>query len=161
MLGGGQQKGMRSGTDNVPGIAGLGEAAGEAYRDFEEKRAHLLRLKEYFMEQVSMLPDVVINTRPGEDGAPHIVSVSFRGVRSEVLLHALEERGIYVSSGSACSSNKKLPVSAVLKEIGMERELLDATLRFSFGRFNTEEELAYCVEALKELLPMLRRYSRH
>lgn len=161
LLGGGQQKGMRSGTDNVPGIAGLGEAAWEAYRDFEEKREHFLRLKEYFMERVSKLEGVVLNSLPGEEGAPHIVSVSFRGVRSEVLLHALEERGIYVSSGSACSSNKKLPVSTVLKEIGMKRDLLDSTLRFSFSRFNTEEELSYCIEVLKELLPMLRRYARH
>ena len=161
LLGGGQQKGMRSGTDNVPGIAGLGEAAWEAYRDFEEKREHFLRLKEYFMERVSKLEGVVLNSQPGEEGAPHIVSVSFRGVRSEVLLHALEERGIYVSSGSACSSNKKLPVSTVLKEIGMKRDLLDSTLRFSFSRFNTEEELSYCIEVLKELLPMLRRYARH
>ena len=113
------------------------------------------------MERVSRLEGVVLNSLPGEEGAPHIVSVSFRGVRSEVLLHALEERGIYVSSGSACSSNKKLPVSTVLKEIGMERDLLDSTLRFSFSRFNTEEELSYCIEVLKELLPMLRRYARH
>ena len=161
ILGGGQQKGMRSGTDNVPGIAGLGEAAREAYQDFGEKRAHLLALKKYFMEEAAKLPDVVLNSLPGEEGAPHIVSVSFRGVRSEVLLHALEERGISVSSGSACSSNKKLPVSTVLKEIGMERDLLDATLRFSFSRFNTEEELAYSIGVLKELLPMLRKYARH
>ena len=118
-------------------------------------------LKKAFVDGVQKIGNVVVNGCPDETGAPHVVSVSIKGVRSEVLLHALEERGIYVSSGSACSSNKKLPVSAVLKEIGMERELLDATLRFSFGRFNTEEELAYCVEALKELLPMLRRYSRH
>ena len=113
------------------------------------------------MEEAAKLPDVVLNSLPGEEGAPHIVSVSFRGVRSEVLLHALEERGISVSSGSACSSNKKLPVSTVLKEIGMERDLLDATLRFSFSRFNTEEELAYSIGVLKELLPMLRKYARH
>lgn len=161
ILGGGQQKGMRSGTDHVPGIAGLGEAAHEAYQDFEEKREHLLALKKYFMEEAAKLPGAVLNSLPGEEGAPHIVSVSFRGVRSEVLLHALEERGIYVSSGSACSSNKKMPVSTVLKEIGMERDLLDSTLRFSFSRFNTEEELAYSIEALKELLPVLRKYARH
>jgi cysteine desulfurase len=161
ILGGGQQKGMRSGTDNVPGIAGLGVAAKEAYTDFQEKRDHLLKLKEHFMEKLKEVPDIVINTLPGEEGAPHIVSVSFRGVRSEVLLHALEEREIYVSSGSACSSNKKLPVSEVLKEIGMERELLDSTLRFSFGRFNTEEQLDYTIEVLKELLPVLRRYARY
>lgn len=161
LLGGGQQRGMRSGTDNVPGAAGLGVAAQEAYRDFEEKRAHLLKLKSYFMEEAGKLPDVVLNSLPGEEGAPHIVSISFRGVRAEVLLHALEDKGIYTSSGSACSSNKKLPVSSVLKEIGLPKDLLDATLRFSFSTFTTEEELAYTVKALGELLPVLRKYTRH
>lgn len=161
LLGGGQQRGMRSGTDNVPGAAGLGVAAQEAYRDFEEKRAHLLKLKSYFMEEAGKLPDVVLNSLPGEEGAPHIVSISFRGVRAEVLLHALEDKGIYTSSGSACSSNKKLPVSSVLKEIGLPKDLLDATLRFSFSTFTTEEELTYTVKALGELLPVLRKYTRH
>lgn len=161
ILGGGQQAGMRSGTDNVPGIAGLGVAAGEAYRDFEEKQSLLFARKAKFIELVRELPQVALNSQPGEEGAPHIVSVSFPGVRSEVLLHALEERGVYVSSGSACSSNKKLPVSTVLKEFGLERELLDSTLRFSFSAFTTEEELEYCVDCIRELLPMLRRYSRH
>lgn len=161
LLGGGQQRGMRSGTDNVPGAAGLGVAAQEAYRDFEEKRAHLLKLKSYFMEEAGKLPDVVLNSLPGEEGAPHIVSISFRGVRAEVLLHALEDKGIYTSSGSACSSNKKLPVSSVLKEIGLPKDLLDATLRFSFSTFTREEELAYTVKALGELLPVLRKYTRH
>lgn len=160
ILGGGQQKGMRSGTDNVPGIAGLGVAAAEAYRDLEEKRKLLYARKAYFMEGLGTLPDAVIGSQPGEEGAPHIVSVSFPGVRSEVLLHALEERGVYISSGSACSSNKKLPVSTVLKEIRMEKELLECTVRFSFSVFTTEEELDYCIAQLSELLPMLRRYSR-
>lgn len=161
ILGGGQQRGMRSGTDNVPGIAGLGEAAREAYRDFDEKISHLYELKRYFMEGIRRIPDTKINSQEGEESAPHIVSVSFRGVRSEVLLHALEERGIYVSSGSACSSNKKLPVSTVLKEIHLERELLETTVRFSFCAQTTSKELDYCLEALGELLPMLRRYTRH
>lgn len=161
ILGGGQQRGMRSGTDNVPGIAGLGEAAREAYRDFDEKISHLYELKRYFMEGIRRIPDTKINSQEGKESAPHIVSVSFRGVRSEVLLHALEERGIYVSSGSACSSNKKLPVSTVLKEIHLERELLETTVRFSFCAQTTSKELDYCLEALGELLPMLRRYTRH
>ncbi|MGN0277071.1 MAG: cysteine desulfurase family protein [Hominisplanchenecus sp.] len=161
ILGGGQQRGMRSGTDNVSGIAGLGCAAREAYEDFERKTAHLYELKQFFMEEIAKLPNTVQNSLPGEEGAPHIVSVSFRGVRSEVLLHALEERGIQVSSGSACSSNKKLPVSSVLKEIGMEKELLDSTIRFSFCEHTTKEELIYCLEQLMELLPVLSRYSAH
>lgn len=104
---------------------------------------------------------MIVNSQRGEAGAPHIVSASFPGVRSEVLLHALEEKGIYVSSGSACSSNKKLPVSTVLKEIHMEQPLLESTLRFSFSRFTTDEEVDYALAALRELLPVLRRYARH
>lgn len=160
ILGGGQQKGMRSGTDNVPGIAGIGQAAKEAYTDFEAKTEHLYELKAFFMEELSKIPDTVLNSLPGKEGAPHIVSVSFRGIRSEVLLHALEERGVQVSSGSACSSNKKLPVSSVLKEIGLEKDLQDATIRFSFCENTTKEELQYALEQLHALLPMLRRYSR-
>ena len=162
ILGGGQQKGMRSGTDNVPGIAGLGAAAADCYQDFEAKQKNLRSLRNYFIEEVAKLPDVQVNgPKEEEKAAPQIVSVSFRGVRSEVLLHALEERKIYVSSGSACSSNKKLPVSAVLKEIHLESDLLDSTLRFSFCNETTKEELDYCLEKLKELLPVLRKYARH
>lgn len=162
LFGGGQQKGMRSGTDNVPGIAGLGAAAADCYKDFEEKQKKLRALRNYFIEEVEKLPDIQVNgPKEEEKAAPQIVSVSFRGVRSEVLLHALEEQGIYVSSGSACSSNKKLPVSAVLKEIHLESDLLDSTLRFSFCNETTKEELDYCLENLKELLPVLRKYARH
>lgn len=164
ILGGGQQKGMRSGTDNVPGAAGLGLAAKEAYSGFEEKVGHLNALKERFLRGVSGLPDAIVQGQAaeaeGSGGAPHIVSVSFRGVRSEVLLHALEERGICVSSGSACSSNKKLPVSTVLKEMKLENSLLESTVRFSFSVFTTEEEIDYCLEQLRELLPLLRRFTR-
>lgn len=161
ILGGGQQKGMRSGTDNVPGIAGLGMAAKEAYTGFEEKVSHLYRLKELFANGVREIPDTVINSPDGVLGAPQIVSVSFRGIRSEVLLHSLEEKEIYVSSGSACSSNKKLPISTVLKEIGLEKDLLETTVRFSFSHFTTEEEIAYCLEELKKIVPVLRKYARH
>lgn len=159
ILGGGQQRNMRSGTENVPGIAGLGQAAKEAYTDFEEKISYLCSLKDYFTDGVSELDGVVVNSKKGLDSAPQIASVSFRGVRSEVLLHALEEKGIYVSSGSACSSNHPA-ISGTLKSIGVGREYLDATLRFSFSRFNTTEEIDRCIEALKELLPVLRRYQR-
>ncbi len=159
ILGGGQQKNMRSGTENVPGIAGLGQAAKEAYMDFDNKIAYLCSLKDYFTDQVSQIEGVVVNSKKGLDSAPQIASVSFRGVRSEVLLHALEDKGIYVSSGSACSSNHPA-ISGTLKSIGVGREYLDATLRFSFGRFNTTEEIDVCIEALKELLPVLRRYQR-
>ena len=162
ILGGGQQKGMRSGTDNVPGAAGLAEAAKEAYAHLDESTAHLLKLKKRMMDGLRGLPErIVIHSEEGDKSAPHIVSAAFPGIRSEVLLHALEEEGIYVSAGSACSSNKKLPVSTVLKELHLSPELLESTLRFSFSRFTTEEEIDYCLETLRELLPVLSRYARH
>ena len=159
IYGGGQQRGMRSGTQNVPGIVGMGVAAREAYDHFEEKVAHLYQLKDHMLERLSEIEGAYANSYPGKESAPQVVSVSFSGVRSEVLLHALEDKGIYVSSGSACSSNHPA-VSGTLKGIGVKRELLDSTLRFSFGRFNTLEEVDYCIETLKELLPVLRRYQR-
>ena len=160
ILGGGQQKAMRSGTDNVPGAAGLGLAAKEAYKDLDQKIAHIQSLKEQFLEGISQLPETYVQGDPKE-GAPHIISVSFRNVRSEVLLHALEDKEIYVSSGSACTSNKKLPVSSVLKEIGIEKDLLESTLRFSFCGDTTREEVDYCLQQLQSLVPKLRRYTRH
>ena len=159
IYGGGQQKGMRSGTENVPGVAGLGVAAAEMYRNHQEKMDYLYDLKDYMMKRVAEIDGVVINSQPGRESAPQIVSVSFEGVRSEVLIHALEDRGIYVSSGSACSSNHP-GVSGTLKGIGVKQELLDSTLRFSFGMFNKKEEIDYAIEVLKELLPVLRRYRR-
>ena len=95
---------------------------------------------------------------PAACAAPHIVSVSFEDVRAEVLLHALEERGVYVSSGSACSSNHPA-VSRTLKSIGLEKKYLDATLRFSFSQDTSRQELEECIRVLKELLPVLRRFT--
>ena len=106
IFGGGQQRGMRSGTENVPAIAGLAKAAEEMYGNLDEDVNRLYALKQMFIDGVTQLDGVQINGLTGRESAPHVISVSFRGIRSEVLLHALEERGIYVSSGSACSSNK-------------------------------------------------------
>ena len=162
ILGGGQQKGMRSGTENVPAIAGLGEAAEEIYENLDEKRAHLYGLKQRFIDGIEKLEGTHVNGKTGEDSAPHIVSVSFEGIRSEVLLHSLEDRGIYVSSGSACSSNNhagKQKGSKTLRNIHLKENLLDSTLRFSFSVHTTEEEIDYALEVLGELLPVLRRYQ--
>ena len=161
IYGGGQQKGMRSGTENVPGIAGLGVAAEEIYTNHEDKIKHLYELKKHLIDGVRELPDTQVNG-VGDDlykTAPHVVSVSFKGVRSEVLLHALEERGVYVSSGSACSSNHPA-LSGTLQAIKVKKELLDSTLRFSFSVFTTMDEIDYAVEQLRVLLPMLRRFTR-
>lgn len=159
IYGGEQQHGMRSGTENVPGIAGLGEAVKEIYKDHDERIRRMYALKRLFVEQLEGLEGIVINGQPLDQGAPHIVSVSFRGVRSEVLLHALEEKGIYVSAGSACSSNHPA-VSGTLRSIGVEKDLLDSTLRFSFGVFTTEDEIRYAADTVKTLVPMLRRFRR-
>ncbi len=160
IYGGGQQEDMRSGTHNVPGMAGLGLAAEMMYQDHAAKIKKLQDLKDYFIDEVSKIPDVTINSEKGEASAPQIVSVSFGGIRAEVLLHALEEKGIYVSSGSACSSNHP-GISGTLKAIGVKQELLDSTIRFSFGMFNEKEEVDLCMDALKELLPVLKKYARY
>lgn len=156
IYGGGQQKGMRSGTENVPGIAGLGCACSQMIGDHFENAEKIRIVKEYFQERIKEIEDIRDNS--GE--APHIASISFRGIRSEVLLHALEDKGIYVSSGSACSSNKKQAISGTLNAIGLPDDYKDGTLRFSFSVENTKEEVDETIEALKELVPMLRRFVR-
>ena len=160
IFGGGQQKNMRSGTENVPGIAGLGQAAQEAYEDFQTKQEHLYQLKEALLQGLEGLEWAHVNGHTGRDSAPHIVSLSVDGVRSEVLLHALEERHIYVSAGSACASNKPA-LSASLSAIRVKKEYLDSTVRISFCVENTLEEVEYCVKNLKELVPMLQKFTRH
>ena len=159
ILGGGQQKGMRSGTDNVPGIAGMGEAARIIYEHLEENTSRMRELKEYFRGELEKIDNVEINGPVAGEGAPHILNASFLGVRSEVLLHALEDQGIYVSAGSACSSHKRTG-SPSLGAIGLSPERKESAVRFSFSEFTTKEELDYTLETLKSLLPMLRRYAR-
>lgn len=159
LFGGGQQKGMRSGTENVPGIAGMAKAIEEIYTDFDPKIQYLYGIKERFVKGVSTIEGIKINGPEIREGAPHVVSVSIQGVRSEVMLHALEDKGIYVSAGSACSSHRPTP-SATLKAIGVEKQYLDTTLRFSFSLYTTEAEIDYTVKCMKELIPMLRRYTR-
>ena len=157
--GGGQQKGMRSGTENVPAIAGLAVAAEEMYQDLEKNRTHLFDLRDYFIEEVEKLDGVSVNGKKDHDSAPHIVSVSIEGVRAEVILHTLEDRGIYVSAGSACASNKPA-ISSTLQSIGLKKELLDSTVRFSFSIHTTKEELDYALEVMREVIPMLQKYTR-
>lgn len=160
IFGGGQQKGMRSGTENVPAIAGLAKAIELIYASLDEDVEKMYQLKGYFISQVTKIEGIRINGKTGKDSAPHVVSVSVKGIRSEVLLHSLEERGIYVSAGSACASNKP-QTSATLKAIGVEKEFLDSTIRFSFSVFTTKEEVDYAVRVMSDIIPMLRRYTRH
>ena len=159
VFGGEQQKNIRSGTENVPGIAGLALASKMIYQDMEIKNALMRELKARFLDGIKKIDSTAVHGLTDEGGAPHIISVGIAGVRSEVLLHTLEDRGIYVSSGSACSSNHPA-VSGVLKGIGAPRAYLDATLRFSMSEFTTKEEIDYTLETLYNCVPMLRKYTR-
>ncbi|MCR5431559.1 MAG: cysteine desulfurase [Lachnospiraceae bacterium] len=168
--GGGQQKDRRSGTENVPAIAGLAAAARRYYNERREATERLYELKTRFVNELRSVDGAHVNAvKPEEDGsfsesevrktAPHIVSAAFEGTRAEVLLHALEESGIFVSSGSACSSNHP-GISGTLRAIGVKKELLDSTLRFSFAFTTTSEELDETVRVLKQLVPFYARFAR-
>ena len=160
ILGGGQQNGMRSGTDNVPGAAGMALAAKMAYEHLEEKTARMRAMRDRLADGLSRIERVVFHGMPSGQGAPHILNASFLGIRSEVLLHALEDKGIYVSAGSACSSHKRAG-SAVLTAIGCSRKEMESAVRFSLGEETREEEIDYTLDVLKALVPVLRRYIRH
>lgn len=159
IFGGGHQRGMRSGTLNTTGIAGMGVAAKEAYDNFDERINKISELKYYLMDELEKTEGAILNTGRGENFAPQVISVSFEDIRAEVLLHALEDRGIYVSSGSACSSNHP-GISGTLKAIGVRENLLDATIRISLSELNNKEEADYFIKNLKELLPLLRKFVR-
>lgn len=162
LLGGGQQRGMRSGTENVPAIAGLGLASELIYKNNDENVQKLYSLKKRLIEKLSELDGVTVNAVDGillEDTAPHIVSVGFEGIKSEVLLHALAAKGVFVSSGSACSSNHTAH-SNTLIATGVKDTLLDSTLRFSFSLFNTEEQIDYAVDVIRTELPILRKFTK-
>ena len=159
IFGGGQQKNMRSGTENVCGIMGLGAAVKRIFDNFDKDTARMRELREYMIKGLMECEGVTINGADAEDSAPHIVSASVKGVRAEVLLHSLEEKGIYISSGSACASNKPA-VSATLKAIGVDKNLLDSTVRFSFSVLTTKDEIDYALENFKETIEKLRLYVR-
>ena len=128
--------------------------------DFDDKIAYMRELKEYFIDGIRKIEKTVVHGRTDEMSAPHIISVGFAGIRSEVLLHTLEDKGIYVSAGSACASNHPA-ISGVLRGIGVRSEYLDSTLRFSMSEFTTKEEIDYTLKTLYNCVPMLRRYTRY
>ncbi len=156
LYGGGQQDNIRPGTENVPGIAGFGLAAKMSYDGISEKAERMNYLKNRLRDGiVSRLDDVVVNT-PLDAAAPHILNISFGYVKSEVLLHSLEADGIYVSSGSACSSHKKGP-SYVLTAIGTDKKMIDGSIRFSLSEFTTVEEIDYTIEKVVENVKKIRK----
>lgn len=159
-FGGGQQKNLRSGTENVAGIAGMALAAKTLYDNLDAEVIGLYELKQYFVEGLSKIPETQVNGFTDGRSAPHVISFSVRGIRSEVLLHALEDKGIYVSAGSACASNHP-QTSKTLMAINLDRNLWDSTIRFSMSVFTTKEEIDYTLQVLYDMIPMLRRYTRH
>lgn len=157
MYGGGQEKNMRSGTENTPGIAGFGKAC-DIFTSEWEKRVRSMResRQRLFEGLTSEIGDLVINSPLGEDACPSVLNVSFIGVRGEVLLHTLEQDGIFVSTGSACSSNKK-GQSHVLKAMGLSDREIEGAVRFSFSEFNTKEEMDYVTEKTKQAVARFRK----
>ena len=186
ILGGGQQHGMRSGTDNVPGISGMALAAELAYKALGDSAQGMRKNSLKLAKGLSEIADVKINgalgcgleksgaeddavgadvqknagtSGQGEQFAPHIVSATVRGIRAEVLLHTLEDKGIYVSAGSACSTHRKKG-SATLGAIGLNKKDAESTIRFSLSRFTTPEEIDYVIASVAEVAPMLRKFTR-
>ena len=168
ILGGGQQGNMRSGTENVAGIAAIGMSSKIMYENLDEDVSKMYELKKLLIDGLTQIEGVTVNgiisstdsgsrSETGYLGAPHVISVSVKDVRAEVLLHALEEKGVYISAGSACSTHKKTE-SATLKAIGLDKKLLGSTVRFSLSILTTEEEIDEAIHAFSEVVPILRRY---
>ena len=165
IYGGGQQGGLRSGTENVAGIYGMAMAAGKLYAHFDEDTERLKFLRDRFVSRMKEIPDVKINGPAGEESllaqaAPHIISFSVKGVRAEVLLHAAEEKGVYVSSGSACSTHHK-SAKGTIDAIGADPAYRDGTIRVSMSVFTTQEEIDEAADVFAALIPFLRKYTRH
>lgn len=158
--GGSQEKGIRAGTENLPGIIGFEKAAQITFEEMESRYDKVLELKKYFVERLNEIKDIRIN---GEiDGfSPYILNVSFLGVRAEVLLHLLEEQNIYVATGSACTSKSSAAHgSYVIKSLGLSNKEVESAIRFSFSYENTKEEVDYTIDVLKKSLMFLRRVKR-
>lgn len=157
--GGNQEQGFRSGTENVPGIIGMGRAVEIIKNKFEEEKENIVELKNYFYKNIEEnIPGIKINSLLNDSFSPYILNISFLGVKGEVLLHFLEDRGIYVSTGSACSSHSK-GKSYVLKSIGLNSEEIEGAIRFSFSHFNTKEDMDYVVKELKKSVEEIRQIT--
>jgi cysteine desulfurase len=157
--GGSQQRSVRSGTENVPGIVGLGIAAKEAYDSLDIASKHILGIKTYMIEQLTTNVEGIEFNGNVKETAYHILNIRVIGVKSEVLLHTLEDHNIFVSTGSACSSNKKNH-SSTLMALNQNSDQTDQAIRLSFSKYNTLEEVDYFIEQLNSNLPTLRRFVR-
>ena len=158
IIGGGQQNGQRGGTENGSGVAALGVAVEHAFLHMKNNLAHVNELKQALAKGILGIPDTSINGDL-QEGSPYVLNATFLGLRSEVLLHSLESKNIFVSAGSACDS-KKRGVSSVLGAMGLEPAQIEGAIRFSFSSYSTLEEVKECLIALEEIVPFLRKYNR-
>ncbi len=159
ILGGHQQKNLRSGTQNTSGIAGFHKALKLTLSNKAEKTEKLQALKRMLIDGLKDAPSISVQNK-GAHYAPHIISIHVKDVRAEVLLHALEAHEIYVSAGSACSSNKPEP-SHVLTAMGYDKKRIEETIRVSTGAYNTEEDIETFLRILKEEASSLSRFLRN
>lgn len=158
-IGGGQERGLRGGTTNVPAILGMETAFRIYHENHQEWIDRIRAVKKRLYQNLILLPDVTLNGPGIETAAPHILNLSFSGVRGEVLLHSLEQRGVCVSTGSACSA-KKMGKNRILTAVDIRGTRQEGALRFSFSPFNTLGEADVVSEILEEQLALLRRYKR-
>ncbi|MBZ9688792.1 cysteine desulfurase [Clostridium estertheticum] len=158
--GGGQERNLRSGTENLAGIVGFGTAAKIMCKNQHANFNNVLEIKKYFIDKLSQLDDVIINSKLEASFTPYILSASFKGVKGEVLLHCLEEKGIYVSTGSACSAKSPNKSSEILKALGRNLEEQKGTIRFSFSEYNNKEQIDYVVVELDKSLKFLRKLNK-
>lgn len=156
IFGAGQQKGLRSGTINNEGIVGIYKASEKAYKNLEENFQKIREVRQEIIKLKDKIENMSINGDE-ENGIPYILSLSFKDVKGEVLLHSLEEKGIYVSTGSACGSKNKKNLSTIYY---VNEENLGSTIRVSFSFDNTLEEAKQFNEAILEIIPKLRMYIK-
>lgn len=161
LLGGSQERGIRSGTLNTPGILGMDAAVSHYMAEGQAIRAKLFACKKRLVELItSELSDVYINGPEIEYGAPNILNMSFPGVLGEILLHSLEEREIFISTGSACSQKKQNAVNRTLNSMGITGRRAEGAIRFSIGAFNEIGEMDTVAQVVVEQVNMLRKYAR-
>jgi len=162
IIGGSQEKGLRAGTENLPGIVGLTVAAKDKFTNCVQNYTKVSKIKEYMINKLSEIEDIKINSPSNASFSPYIMNVSFRGSRGETLLHFLSEENIFVSTGSACTSKSKSGVigSHVLEAMGLTKNEIEGALRFSFSSENTTQEIDKTIEVLKKGLLLLRRIKK-
>ena len=160
IYGGGQQKNMRAGTENAFCALSLANSTKNCYKNLKENNEYIKKIKHNLLSGIyNNISDIYINGDNIENASPYILNISFKGIKSEVLLNSLESRNIYVSSGSACNNSKK-SFSQVLLAMNLDKDYIDSSIRFSFSKFNTIEETEQCIKELCQIVPFLRKVQK-